>query len=473
MKKSIYFLSLVLSIAATSLFVACGNDDGGPDIDDIIDETPAVADGIYILGSASFEDPSDTVKMAPGYVGAGELREGFYEAYIYLGAGSFNFVFYADEEPTTYGGTVESFPLTNNANYSYQQGTLTADGAAITIADAGLYHVHLDQTSDLFFVTMVDYFEIIGSSTEDAWNAGQELAEKSASANEVVFEGTNIILRAGAYKFRYNSNWDTNLAELSEGLNLHSNFGVDGIAGGTDFTFDGTDGAYTVTITYTPGVGASLEWDLVRTGDAPEITFDPAEYPWSLRGTAVGSPEDWSAGPLLTPNHDGTTTYRWYGVIQLSEGEFKVADGTTWLGVGGVTDNSGVLTGTDNLIVAAEDAGFYYVTVTTADEGSTWNVTIDKASFGVIGSATAAITGGDGWASDIDMTEDENSFTLTTDLGVGEYKFRANDAWEYNLGGDMGGLTHNGANLAIATEGSYTITLTTADRGVTYTATIE
>jgi hypothetical protein len=70
------------------------------------------------------------------------------------------------------------------------------------------------------------------------------------------------------------------------------------------------------------------------------------------------------------------------------------------------------------------------------------------------------------------MTESGSSFTISTALDAGEIKFRANDAWEYNLGGDLAGLTHNGANLAVDA-GTYTITLTTANRGETYSATIQ
>jgi len=33
------------------------------------------------------------------------------------------------------------------------------------------------------------------------------------------------------------------------------------------------------------------------------------------------------------------------------------------------------------------------------------------------------------------------------------------DGWDYNLGGDIDALTPNGANIAIASAGNYTITL--------------
>jgi hypothetical protein len=471
MNKSIKFLTMAFSIALVSVLISCTEDDNPI----IIDEDPVVADGFYVIGTSTSEEISADVELQPYSVdqadGVPTMREGFYGNFYYLAAGSFNFVFYSNNIPVTYGGALEDV-LYNNDEFSYSKGSLTEDGAAVAITTAGFYQIHIDLSTSLFFVSEVAYFEVIGDVTPGGWGSGTELAMKSgASADQVVFEGTNITLRPGVdgYKFRYNSNWTNNVDADGENIALQTNVGVDGFAGGANTAFTGTEGVYTVTLTFTPG---SIDWTLDRTGDAVAITYDPTEHPWSLRGTAVGSPEDWGSGPLLTPNHDGTVTYRWYGVIEITAGEFKVADGGVWMGVGAATDNSGKLTGTDNFVIAEADAGFYYIVVTTADDGSTYEATIDKASFGLIGSATASTTGGDGWAADADMTESGSSFTISTALDAGEIKFRANDAWEYNLGGDLAGLTHNGANLAVDA-GTYTITLTTANRGETYSATIQ
>lgn len=69
----------------------------------------------------------------------------------------------------------------------------------------------------------------------------------------------------------------------------------------------------------------------------------------------------------------------------------------------------------------------------------------------------------DGWNSDQDMTYDatENKWTITLSLIGGEMKFRANDDWAINFGDDGGNasLEYNGANIAIASYGNYTITL--------------
>lgn len=79
-------------------------------------------------------------------------------------------------------------------------------------------------------------------------------------------------------------------------------------------------------------------------------------------------------------------------------------------------------------------------------------------NWGLIGSATST-----GWDSDTDMTYDPNTghLTITTDLVAGDIKFRANDAWDINLGDDdaNGKLEYGGANIAISEAGNYTIEL--------------
>jgi starch-binding outer membrane protein SusE/F len=79
--------------------------------------------------------------------------------------------------------------------------------------------------------------------------------------------------------------------------------------------------------------------------------------------------------------------------------------------------------------------------------------------WGVTGSATGA------WDLGRAMTYDQatNKWTLTTDLVVGQIKFRANsdDSWAINYGDDDADLKLNagGANIEITAAGNYTITM--------------
>src|SRR5699024_6983466 len=106
----------------------------------------------------------------------------------------------------------------------------------------------------------------------------------------------------------------------------------------------------------------------------------------------------------------------------------------------------GMLTGTDgadNLTV--EEDGFYRLRMDR--EALTYEAI--KIDWGIIGEATPG-----GWDADTDMTFEggKGSYTwsITTNLKPGEFKFRANDAWEINMGGTEASLSPDGPNLVIA-----------------------
>ena len=78
-----------------------------------------------------------------------------------------------------------------------------------------------------------------------------------------------------------------------------------------------------------------------------------------------------------------------------------------------------------------------------------------RTEWGLIGSATAG-----GWDNSTPMTYNPvtGRWSVTTTLVDGEFKFRANNGWDINLGGTLNNLGYNGDNIP-ATAGTYTITL--------------
>jgi hypothetical protein len=52
-----------------------------------------------------------------------------------------------------------------------------------------------------------------------------------------------------------------------------------------------------------------------------------------------------------------------------------------------------------------------------------------------------------------------NLWTATATMGVGEFKFRANNGWDINLGGDLQNLSYGGDNIAVTEAGTYLVTL--------------
>jgi hypothetical protein len=66
-----------------------------------------------------------------------------------------------------------------------------------------------------------------------------------------------------------------------------------------------------------------------------------------------------------------------------------------------------------------------------------------------------------------------NGLVFYTFSGTGAFKFRANDAWDFNLGGALDNLAKGGDNIATPGAGAYYVVLTTSDDGATWKATVE
>ncbi len=181
-----------------------------------------------------------------------------------------------------------------------------------------------------------------------------------------------------------------------------------------------------------------------------------------------GAHQGWdpaAAPTLVSSNSD--ESYEGYVYFANPNTEFKIATQPNWddanYGDGG---NGTLSTDGGNLTVA--EAGYYLIQVNLADsENMTWSAT--KTNWGAIGNATAA-----GWDADQDLTFSvtEGVWKATLPLTVGELKFRANDAWDINLGDTgMDGLLENGGdNIQITTAGNYEVILDLRTAGMyTYT----
>lgn len=136
-------------------------------------------------------------------------------------------------------------------------------------------------------------------------------------------------------------------------------------------------------------------------------------------------------------------------------GEFKFSSQPNWDGTNyGSTGVEGMLTndgGAGNLNAAE---GLYWAVVDLPH--LTYTLT-QINTIGVIGDATPG-----GWDASTALTPSENGLKWTGTVkfnGTGSYKFRANDAWDVNLGGNEFDLVYNGDNIATPGEGTYEIVL--------------
>jgi hypothetical protein len=141
------------------------------------------------------------------------------------------------------------------------------------------------------------------------------------------------------------------------------------------------------------------------------------------------------------------------GIVKLDPANpFTLSDPDAGTQYGGAT---GVLA-VDGAAIVPPKAGYHVLDVDVP--GLTY--TFEERQIGLVGSATP-----NGWDSPdqkMDYDQASGTWSITVDLIDGEFKFRLNDGWAWNLGGTPNNLVHNGDNIA-ATAGNYTITLTITD----------
>ncbi|NOR74663.1 MAG: SusF/SusE family outer membrane protein [Draconibacterium sp.] len=180
--------------------------------------------------------------------------------------------------------------------------------------------------------------------------------------------------------------------------------------------------------------------------DAAAMTFTAVSTVWGVIGSA--SPLGWDDETSLTFNPASGT---WQGVMHLTAEEIKFRANHDWgynYGSDGADGNLGA--GAANIPVDVESD--YSVEMNL---GTPNNYTYAVNRWGLIGDAQGS------WSDDANMTWDDVNgvFTATLDLvSSGSFKFRANDDWAINYGGDLNNLERDGANVTIESDGNYTVT---------------
>ncbi len=478
MKKFLNHFSICLVLLGMLFITSCGDDD--PIIIDPGTGGINVADGLYLKSGDN--DPVSSAGLSAEVVEANDFqsqdRTGFNAGYMWLDAGDYTVVQVTDKEITaTIGGTLASVTDDGSScdHNDFMLVTTAADGPAFTVGASGLYKVtHDAMTNELIMYNLQDA-SIIGSATEGGWGADTPLSG-SVSSTGGSWSASGLILRSGEWKVRLNCRWGINrridpngsLNDPANGYQMFTNFGgstSDLLPGGSNIQ-QTDDGEYTVTVNWSPQSGWSL--DAERTGDAPEITFNPNDYQMAVIGDAT--PMGWDADRNLFHKEDNGV-HTWYGVVTFADaGEYKFRANDAWdFNVGG--DLANLSNGGAN--IPTPGAGGWYIVLSTPDEGVTWSASVTDIDWSIIGEGGPS----GAWDVDADMMSggvdaDGNSvYTLNGDFTAGEWKFRAGHDWAHNIGGDVTFLTVDGGNLTTGAAGNYTVTL--LYNGETYSATIQ
>lgn len=176
------------------------------------------------------------------------------------------------------------------------------------------------------------------------------------------------------------------------------------------------------------------------------MTYTAVAMNWGIIGGLTG----WGSQIPLT--YDPAARV-WKAGIHMPAGPWKFRANDNWdYNYGAPEGSLNLVAGGSDIVTAVEDD--YAITL---DLSTPLAYTYRADRWGIIGSATPGQ-----WSDDTNMTWDavNGVFTATLELTAGGLiKFRANDGWDYNFGGDLAALTAGGADIPVAEGGNYTITL--------------
>lgn len=254
------------------------------------------------------------------------------------------------------------------------------------------------------------------------WNPGAAKDSFMNTADDPLVQGYLYLPNTNGFKFVSQKNWDG------------PNYGLGASAG--KLSTDAGAGNLSV---------SAAGYYLFKL-DLANLTYTATKTTWGVIGGATAG--GWDSDQPMTYS---TALKKWVATIPLTASEFKFRANGAWDLNYGDTGKDGKLDpGGDN--IANTTAGTYTIML---DLSSPLNYKYSVTQWGLIGSATAG-----GWDSDQNMTPSgNNTWTITTTLSAGDIKFRANDGWDINYGGSGGNIVAGGANITIATAGTYTITL--------------
>lgn len=204
-----------------------------------------------------------------------------------------------------------------------------------------------------------------------------------------------------------------------------------------------------------------------------KITLNMLEYTYSIEIIGEvplslyvpGGYQGWSPGSAPTV-YTRNLDFKYEGYVYFKEPtEFKFTSQNNWDGTNYGDGGNGTLS-TDGGNLKVDKVGVYKINVDLSKAPYTYSLI--ETNWGLIGSATPG-----GWDNSTPMmyNPDTKVWTVITTLTADEFKFRANDGWDINLGGDMQNLSYGGDNIKVTEPGTYLITLDLSNPAV-YKATV-
>ena len=376
---------------------------------------------IYVPGAHQGWDPASAPKIKHSSV-----TKGLYEGMIDLsveGGGEVGFKF--SPAPAWEG----DFAIANIEKTIFGNGYTALTGKGTTGGDitapSGMYNILLNKKLNSLYMIQVETLSLIGSAPVESngWSSDVDMVYDPQTQTFSAITS----MQEGEFKIRVNHDWTHSAGGTADNVS----FGK-----GDNLKFDRTPGEYKVVL----NVGVNPY----------TIKFINTSFPEKLY--VPGNHQGWN--PATAPVLNGDTEGHYEGFVHLTD-IFKFTSAPDWnhTNYGGSFAALDTDPGAGNLAVDAP--GYYYLKVDLTNMSATATL-IDRV--GVIGSFT-------GWGEDVAMTYTAET-NLWTATGLAfpagtEYKFRMNNGWDINFGGDPNDLKQDGANLK-ADAGMYTVTLSLA-----------
>ncbi len=385
MKKNAFRFLFGLLIGALTL-TACKDDEPTPlpPVDPPDTTGVELPNGYYVYpGSvASLADITDQGKMVATNNENGQVaRASLLETFQQVDASGF-YIIKVSNGAVEYIGSTDIdtvIALGDEPKLGLYKGTTTDDSLAYSVAKTGngVYHIVYDTEIQQVVVAKV-LWGVIGAASPGGWGSSTPFDLKSVDTNKIVWEGTEIEMVNGAFKFRYSNGWKVFFGATADAeVRVNSNVGgslTELTPGGADIVND-VPGIYTHTLTYTYGQGYSIVAE--KTGDVviptyPEALFlagDATAYGWPTVGPGE-NPEavmHKCAGGAIA---DGI----FWKICYLETGKgFKVAAenwGDPNIGFGQVDefDAEGVTVSESGGNLSVAESGMYMVVVNLRDE---------------------------------------------------------------------------------------------------------
>ena len=233
-----------------------------------------------------------------------------------------------------------------------------------------------------------------------------------------------------------------------------SNVWNEGIEGVVGVEVDGDTSLEGLLTTTAPQAGKIEKAGMYKmTLNMMDYTYKLEELNFEEYIYVPGNHQGWS--PATAPRLYGANFDGYYSGFSCLDGGFKFTKGPDWAfgeyNWGSFTSHPEGFTGEGGGDITCTVKDFYFIEANVA-EGT---LKATPTTWGIIGDATA-----NGWDSDQDMTwnAEKHCWCATITLTDGTIKFRANDGWDINFGGNPNNLSAGGDNIPV-TAGTYDIDL--------------